>query len=218
VPKIVDIIGQRFGMLTVVHRADHDNHGRWRWVCKCDCGVSAIIASNNLRSGNSKSCGCQKANGLKSVRVRNSGSKHYRWVSDRSLVEKWRDGRILKWRKQVLAANHYRCMKCGSAENLHVHHADSWDKNRSRRFDPLNGVPLCASHHREFHKLHGRDSVTQEQLHEYLNYPAIERDVIETKLERPANYRLAAIFDLIVAGDLEKAREYIDQEIKRLSP
>lgn len=31
---------------------------RIRWVCACDCGRTASISAYNLRSGNTKSCGC----------------------------------------------------------------------------------------------------------------------------------------------------------------
>lgn len=29
-----------------------------RWKCVCDCGLTVIATANNLRNGNTKSCGC----------------------------------------------------------------------------------------------------------------------------------------------------------------
>lgn len=53
-----DLIGQRFGRLLVT-RAGEKKNGRKMWYCDCDCGTKDIlIQQNNLRSGNSKSCGC----------------------------------------------------------------------------------------------------------------------------------------------------------------
>lgn len=52
--KKLDLHGQRFGKLTAVRSLDG------KWVCKCDCGGSSIATASNLRSGNSKSCGCEK--------------------------------------------------------------------------------------------------------------------------------------------------------------
>ena len=58
--RLVDISGQRFGVLTALHPHGRDAYGRALWQCRCDCGQVLAIRSNNLRTGNSKSCGCQK--------------------------------------------------------------------------------------------------------------------------------------------------------------
>lgn len=34
------------------------------WACKCDCGARCDVVGENLRSGNSASCGCRKRNAL----------------------------------------------------------------------------------------------------------------------------------------------------------
>ena len=34
-----DLVGQKFGMLTVISRADSDESGKRRWLCRCDCGA-----------------------------------------------------------------------------------------------------------------------------------------------------------------------------------
>ena len=57
-----DMIGRKFGNLTVIKRADtHITHGGQRkvmWLCKCDCGNEKVVASQDLKSGHTKSCGC----------------------------------------------------------------------------------------------------------------------------------------------------------------
>ncbi len=62
--KRINLEGMRFGKLTVM-----EFHGRQMghslWLCRCDCGGEAIVRANNLRSGNSTSCGCEKTRGLK---------------------------------------------------------------------------------------------------------------------------------------------------------
>ena len=58
-----DISGMKFGMLTTI-----DLHGRVGtsgnykriWCCKCDCGRETFVTVNDLKSGNTTSCGCQK--------------------------------------------------------------------------------------------------------------------------------------------------------------
>lgn len=56
-PKKSDLSNQRFGRLVVTGQAP--NLGKeTRWFCVCDCGTKTIAQSNNLRSGNTTSCGC----------------------------------------------------------------------------------------------------------------------------------------------------------------
>ena len=61
---MVDLMWQRFGMLTVIGRADRPPHVKDRslwWVCKCDCGNTISTSGLYLKQGNKKSCGCIKA-------------------------------------------------------------------------------------------------------------------------------------------------------------
>jgi len=57
---IGDIIGQVFGRLTVIAKADIKNK-QPRFVCQCECdGKTVIVPGWNLKSGHTKSCGCLK--------------------------------------------------------------------------------------------------------------------------------------------------------------
>ena len=57
--KLIDLTNQRFGILTVLSRAE--NQGKTvMWNCRCDCGKQTIVSGNNLRRGHTKSCGCLK--------------------------------------------------------------------------------------------------------------------------------------------------------------
>lgn len=51
-------IGNTYGYLTVIERAENTKEGRARWKCKCKCGNEVIVLGKHLRSGNTKSCGC----------------------------------------------------------------------------------------------------------------------------------------------------------------
>lgn len=57
--KVVDLVGQTFARLTVVSRAGSQNK-KATWLCRCDCGNEVVVKSDNLKTGNTKSCGCQK--------------------------------------------------------------------------------------------------------------------------------------------------------------
>ena len=55
----VDMTGQVFGKLTVLHREGSDEIGRYAlWQCQCECGLMTTVQGKNLRSGHSHSCGC----------------------------------------------------------------------------------------------------------------------------------------------------------------
>ena len=58
---LIDIRGQKFGKLEVIERAGSDKHKKATWLCRCDCGRETIVNGSDLRSGNTKSCGCTKA-------------------------------------------------------------------------------------------------------------------------------------------------------------
>ena len=65
-PPLKDLTGQRFGMLTVIGREPGNYYtpdsitAITRWRCRCDCGKETVVLRTNLRSGMSKSCGCQR--------------------------------------------------------------------------------------------------------------------------------------------------------------
>lgn len=56
--KLIDLTGEKFGMLSVINRAENDNQGRAKWLCKCECGNNIIVTSTHLKTGHTKSCGC----------------------------------------------------------------------------------------------------------------------------------------------------------------
>ena len=57
-----DLTGRQFGRLTVLYQvedyvAPFGKHYA-QWLCQCECGKNAIVTSQNLKSGNTLSCGC----------------------------------------------------------------------------------------------------------------------------------------------------------------
>lgn len=60
----VDLCGCRFGMLTVLNRAeDHICKGgqhKTMWLCRCDCGKETVVCTQSLKSGGTLSCGCYR--------------------------------------------------------------------------------------------------------------------------------------------------------------
>ena len=71
--KIINEIGNIYGMLTVIDRAKDRPFDKKRnalWLCKCQCGKEKEIIGYNLRGGHSTSCGCQ---------IYKKKSKHSAW-------------------------------------------------------------------------------------------------------------------------------------------
>lgn len=57
-PPLIDLTGQRFGLLVVEGRAGSSRHGGSTWLCRCDCGGEKTVQSGCLRGGGTRSCGC----------------------------------------------------------------------------------------------------------------------------------------------------------------
>ncbi|MBE0568931.1 MAG: hypothetical protein IH577_04575 [Deltaproteobacteria bacterium] len=53
----VDITGNRYGRLVVLGYAETKGKKSF-WNTVCDCGKAIVASGNNLRTGNTKSCGC----------------------------------------------------------------------------------------------------------------------------------------------------------------
>lgn len=55
-----NLSGQRFGMLVAIQYVRSDAKGNAIWECKCDCGATALVVAKDLKTGNTKSCGCYR--------------------------------------------------------------------------------------------------------------------------------------------------------------
>lgn len=60
--KVQDLIGQKFGKLTIIKKAKDiisPKGGKSTTVlCRCECGNTKIVRLANLKKGHTKSCGC----------------------------------------------------------------------------------------------------------------------------------------------------------------
>ena len=105
-PKIIDLTGQKFGLLTADYI--HERRGVYTfWHCTCECGGSANVRVASLRNGTTKSCGCQKGSprhgmcdsstykiwtGIKQ-RCTNPANHAYQWYGANGITicERWAD-------------------------------------------------------------------------------------------------------------------------------
>lgn len=61
----LDLVGHTFGRLTVTARGPRASTRIVQWKCACDCGGEVLVLTGNLRSGNTRSCGCASTGNLR---------------------------------------------------------------------------------------------------------------------------------------------------------
>ena len=76
-PAVVDVAGQKFGRLMVLHATGGRIRGRIEWLCQCECGGLLRTNSNQLRSGTTKSCGCLSIEKFRGMITKHGG----RWTT-----------------------------------------------------------------------------------------------------------------------------------------
>lgn len=77
--RLIDEMGNIYGRLTVIGRAENNRQGKAMWICACQCGEQAIIYGSSLRSGATHSCGCLNAEISRVVNTRHglAGTPEY---------------------------------------------------------------------------------------------------------------------------------------------
>jgi hypothetical protein len=58
--RFENITGREFGRLAVVRPTVKREHGSVIWLCRCSCGNKRLVkvTARNLKSGNTRGCGC----------------------------------------------------------------------------------------------------------------------------------------------------------------
>lgn len=60
-------IGKKFGRLTVLSEGGRDKKKNILWQCRCDCGADVEKPRGRIINGDTRSCGCLKADTIKAV-------------------------------------------------------------------------------------------------------------------------------------------------------
>lgn len=68
--KVIDLVGRRFGRLVVLRYVCQD-----LWLCRCRCGQTAVVRGGNLKSANTKSCGCWRRETMAARQTRHGQSR-----------------------------------------------------------------------------------------------------------------------------------------------
>lgn len=86
-PPFRDIIGEKFGRLTVVklHHIKQLKRKFYYYLCKCDCGNEIIVLKSSLLNGLTRSCGCYNKE-IRSKRMKERAKHH---LSEARLYHVW---------------------------------------------------------------------------------------------------------------------------------
>jgi hypothetical protein len=209
---MVDLSLKRFGMLLVQSRAERDSTGKTQWACLCDCGSTKIVTALNLKSGNTKSCGCLKTR---------KGTRNPRTITDPSRIKERKRSFAAQraWRKGIVSRDP-RCLKCGSTDRLHAHHLEGYADKPEKREHADNGATLCASCHIDFHVKYGRRTGFNHE--DFCEFVAGIREVPMVSCKPIIfNGRALDVIKYVTRwrdkggiADLEKAKHYIEMLIE----
>ncbi len=144
--KSIDLTGQIFGRLTVIKKVGLSKNKFVLWLCKCACGNKIIVTSNNLRTGNTQSCGCLATelrrknllkHGLRNTRIYsiwkgmkqrccNKNSTKYKDYGARGIII------CQEWLNNFICFYNW-ALKNGYADNLSIDRIDA-----NGNYEPLN--------------------------------------------------------------------------------
>ena len=128
-----NLIGQKFGRLTVVQRTDKRSSDRqYIWLCQCECGGYAEVITSNLTHSCTHSCGCLVGeNAKKQLRMLHEyqqGELHPSWQGGISSIKQHLHDTILDWFTFTKQQTNYTCQLTGKQKcNLHTHHLYSFN-------------------------------------------------------------------------------------------
>jgi len=94
---IVNEIGNRYGMLKVLERAGNASDGHAQWVCLCECGNQTIVRGNQLRTGQTQSCGCMQGGNKDNFKA-SPPREDLRNLDTQSLCDKYGISTTTVWR------------------------------------------------------------------------------------------------------------------------
>jgi hypothetical protein len=117
---IKDLIGEKFGRLTVIEFAGLNKNKKSLWKCRCDCENknTIIYMAHSLKIGYAKSCGCLKNPGPKECNER---------IREKLLKNSVRNSDCLEWQGYIPEKGvHYGMMYYPKTKKYHAVHRLSY--------------------------------------------------------------------------------------------
>lgn len=143
---LLDLTGQRFGLLTAIERAPDGPHpAQTRWWVMCDCGTRKAVDRSKLRDGSVGSC----------------GGGHHHTGED---APNWRGSRVsysaahYRTRKAKGSATDHTCAECGGRAREWAYRGGAADEKWEEidgywhpySLEPDDYQPMCKKCHTAF--------------------------------------------------------------------
>ena|ERR1035437_2433899 len=160
------VVGTKFNRLTVVEASTKSGYS----ICRCNCGNIVEVANWDIEHGKTKSCGCLRSENMMKVAHHPIKEEHWHWkggiTGERNSFMSQKTYK--DWRINVFERDEYTCRKCGKlGRKLRAHHIQSFADNPDFRLDLYNGITLCETCHRKFHRFYGFET-NRDQLDEFI--------------------------------------------------
>jgi hypothetical protein len=136
--KAIDMLGQTWGRLTVIEKAESEVQGNStiaKWKCVCECGNETTVRGSSLRTGHIKSCGCYSRE-LTAQRGRNNRTHGLSHTKEYKSYKATKRKKRLKRQTPLWA----------DAEKIRQIYIDRPDGYHVDHIIPLKGELVCGLH------------------------------------------------------------------------
>jgi hypothetical protein len=134
--NLKNLIGKRFGLLSVISEAGRNQKRSAIWLCQCDCGKQVTRIGSTLLAGKSSSCGCRWHSPESRAKIAQSQ------IRPGSLMRReyrhYRDGAIARGHQWGLSESQFKdlvqmsCRYCGTEPSI--------ERNTKYEQDLFNGI------------------------------------------------------------------------------
>jgi hypothetical protein len=177
--KKENLLGQKFARLLVIAEAEPVGaRRRSAWLCQCDCGNTKVIKADELKSGDTKSCGClndekrkERAHGLYAPLIKYHPSE----TSARKIWKRrYSDGELSF--DDFMRLSQMNCHYCGAEPNM-IFNAAKEDKKSSQSAKDDGDFAYNGLDRTDSNRTHTLDNVVP--CCKWCNYAKRERIVAE---------------------------------------
>lgn len=173
----LNLKNQKFHRLTVIEEASKIKN-RTAWKCFCECGNITVVLTENLRSGDTKSCGCLN-NEKRQERFKDISNINRKYLpSETSARKVWKNRYSEMNFDDFYELSQQNCFYCG-VEPSNIANAPKSDKKASLKTIELADFKYNGLDRLDNSKLHSKENCVP--CCKYCNYAKRERTIQDFK-------------------------------------